>query len=90
MLTPAEIKNRTVQLAAQARLLDEAKRPEKIEPFGLRALWLHFANEVEVRRLAKLQKRIEQKKRSLADLTEERTKIMNRCIRRMRRAQGKN
>ncbi|WP_154667857.1 hypothetical protein [Leisingera caerulea] len=79
-----------MQLAAQARLLDEEKRPEKTEPFGLRAMWLHFANELEMRRLAKVHKRIEQKKRALADLTEERTKIMNRCIRRMRRAQGKN
>lgn len=90
MLTRAEIRNRTVQLAAQARLLDHTKRREKTEPFGLRALWLHFANELELRRLAKLQQRIEQKKHALADLTEERTKIMNRCIRRMRRAKGKN
>ncbi len=61
-----------------------------VEPFGLRAAWLHFANEVELRRLAKLQMRIERRQRGLADLTTERKRIMNRCIRRMRRAEGKN
>lgn len=60
------------------------------EPFGLRAAWLHFANELELRRLAKLHMRIERRKRGLDDLITERQKIMNRCIRRMRRTKGKN
>ena len=60
------------------------------EPFGLRAAWLHFANMVEVRRLAKLHGRINRRKQSLDELVAERQLIMNRCIRRMRRAQGKN
>lgn len=63
---------------------------EEKEPFGLRAAWLHFANELELRRLAKLHIRIERRKRGLDDLITERQKIMNRCIRRMRRDNGKN
>jgi len=63
---------------------------EKVEPFGLRAAWLHFANELELRRLAKLHMRIERRKRGMEDLVAERQRIMNRCIRRMRRQQGKN
>lgn len=58
--------------------------------FGIRAAWLHFANELELRRLAKLHMRIERRKRGLDDLVTERQRIMNRCIRRMRRQQGKN
>ncbi|KUP90938.1 hypothetical protein [Tritonibacter horizontis] len=64
--------------------------PVNTEPFGLRALWLHFANHLELKRLAKLHVRIELKKANLADLIAERQAIMNRCIRRMRRAKGKN
>lgn len=60
-----------------------------VEPFGLRAAWLRFATELELRRLAKLHMRIERRKRALSDLTAERRLIMNRCIRRMRRAEGK-
>ena len=60
-----------------------------LEPFGLRALWLRWANEAELRRLAKLHLRIERKKRSLGALVAERQTIMSRCIRRMRRADGK-
>ncbi len=62
----------------------------KVEPFGLRAAWLRFANALELRRLATLHMRIERRKRGLADLVAERKRIMNRCIRRMRRANGKN
>jgi hypothetical protein len=62
----------------------------KSEPFGLRAAWLHFANELEVKRLAKLHMRIQRRKRGLDDLVTERQRIMNRCIRRMRRQNGKN
>lgn len=62
----------------------------KSEPFGLRTAWLHFANELELRRLAKLHMRINRRKKSLDDLVAERQLIMNRCIRRMRRQNGKN
>lgn len=69
---------------------NDPQHVEPIEPFGLRTAWLHFANELELRRLAKLHGRINRRKRGLDDLVTERQKIMNRCIRRMRRHQGKN
>ena len=65
-------------------------KAEKTEPFGIRAAWLHFSNEMEVRRLATLHMRIERKRSALSELVSERQTIMNRCIRRMRRASGKN
>lgn len=58
--------------------------------FGLHAAWLRFANEMELRRLAKLHVRIERKKTAMKELVGERQRIMNRCIRRMRRDQGKD
>lgn len=65
----------------------EARKPlAKVELFGLRALWLHFADEMDLRRLAKLHVRIRVKERALHDLKEERRKIMRKCTRRMQRA----
>lgn len=61
-----------------------------VEPFGLRAAWLRFASEVELRQLAKIHLRIERRRLGIAWLVRERQRIMNRCIRRMRRASGKN
>jgi hypothetical protein len=61
-----------------------------LNPFGLHAAWLRFANEIELIRLAKLQARINRRQRAINDLIAERQKIMNRCIRRMRRKSGKN
>lgn len=58
--------------------------------FGLHAAWLRFANEMELRRLAKLHVRIERKKEAMRELVAERQRIMNRCIRRMRRDRGKS
>ena len=58
--------------------------------FGLHAAWLRFAKEIELRRLAILHLRIERKKAALKELVGERQLIMNRCIRRMRRANGKD
>ncbi|WP_435659728.1 hypothetical protein [Leisingera caerulea] len=69
----------------------EARKPlAKVELFGLRALWLHFADEMDLRRLAKLHVRIRVKERALHDLKDERRQIMRKCTRRMQRAQGKN
>lgn len=59
------------------------------EPFGIAAKWLAFAEMVELRRLAILNVRIKRKKASLKALTSERRTIMMRCIRRMRRKDGK-
>jgi len=58
--------------------------------FGLRAKWLRYTKETELRRLAMLHLRIERKKHALAVLRQERDTIMNRCVRRMRREAGKN
>jgi len=66
------------------------KGPQAGKLFGLKAAWLRFAKERELARLAKLHVRIELKERALKDLRAERTMIMNRCIRRMRRAAGKD
>lgn len=59
------------------------------EPFGLRARWLRFAKAIELARMATLHVRITRKQASLDDLIAERQLIMNRCIRRMRRSEGK-
>ncbi|MEJ6397008.1 hypothetical protein [Yoonia sp. 208BN28-4] len=61
----------------------------RLEPFGIRAAWLRFANSRELRRLAKLEARINRKRAAMAVMIEERRTIMNRCIRRMRRKDGK-
>ena len=58
--------------------------------FGIGAAWLRFANMVELKRLSILHVRIERRRRAISELVDERQKIMNRCIRRMRRSQGKN
>jgi hypothetical protein len=63
--------------------------PSRPKLFGLKAAWLRFADGQELKRLAKLHVRIERREQALADLRAERTKIMNRCIRRMRRKAGK-
>ena len=59
-------------------------------PFGIGANWLKEATDAELRRLAKLHLRIERRKAGLAREVAERQMIMNRCIRRMRRAAGKD
>ncbi|MEO9464414.1 MULTISPECIES: hypothetical protein [Alphaproteobacteria] len=58
----------------------------KSEPSGLRAAWLRFADQVELRRLAKLHMRIERRELTMKDSVGERQKIMNRYIKRIRRA----
>ena len=63
--------------------------PSRPKLFGLKAAWLRFADVQELKRLAKLHVRIERREQALDDLRAERTKIMNRCIRRMRRKAGK-
>ncbi|WP_226554799.1 hypothetical protein [Celeribacter naphthalenivorans] len=62
----------------------------KIEKFGVGPNWMQFAEEPELRRLAKLHIRIERKTAALQALTKERQTIMQRCIRRMRRLSGKD
>lgn len=61
-----------------------------IRPFQCGAKWTNHANDVELQRLAKLELRIQLKTLALKELRTERKQIMDRCIRRMRRAGGKN
>lgn len=64
------------------------KISEAIKPFQCGAPWTAFANDCELRRLARLQTRIERKQLALAELKGERGQIMRRCVRRMRRDRG--
>ena len=61
---------------------------EAITPFQCGAPWTAFADDIQLRRLARLQARIERKERALSELKVERRKIMQCCIRRMRRDRG--
>ncbi|MEP3298582.1 MAG: hypothetical protein ABJO27_19280 [Pseudoruegeria sp.] len=67
-----------------------AKPPEAITPFKKGTPWTGHAKDSELKRLGKLQARIERREKALRDLKSERTTIMNRCIRRMRRSNGLN
>jgi hypothetical protein len=86
----AEETNRENQARRIAGLIGDNGGPPLAEPFGISAPWFQFANPEEVERLAKLHVRIERRQMIVSDDIGERTKIMNRCIRRMRRAAGKN
>ncbi|OIQ42791.1 MAG: hypothetical protein BM560_01000 [Roseobacter sp. MedPE-SWde] len=77
---------RAVATAVQQLIDLEPKEP----PFALGAPWTHHASPEELTRLAKLHTRISRKQKSLSELKAERTTIMNRCIRRMRRSAGKS
>lgn len=58
--------------------------------FGIRAKWLRYADEKQLRRLAKLHVRIERRLEAVEQMREERNQIMMCCVRRMRRARGLN
>ncbi|MEW2911433.1 hypothetical protein [Leisingera sp. JC11] len=73
-----------------AAMIGDNGGPPLVEPFGIDAPWFQFANAEEVERLAKLHVRIERRKLILSEDVNERKKIMKCCIRRMRRASGKN
>ena len=66
------------------------REPEARQPFQCGAPWTGHATEEELRRLARLQVRIEIRQRAVAEMIAERRRIMNRCIRRMRRSDGKD
>jgi hypothetical protein len=71
-------------------LLGPPKAPLVPPPFDCGAPWTRQATKAELKRLAKLQMRISIREAALSELKAERKRIMNRCIRRMRRADGKN
>lgn len=62
------------------------RKVEPVRPFQCGAPWVRFATALELRRLAKLEGRIERKKASLKATQDERKLLMKRCIQRMRRA----
>jgi ribosomal protein L10 len=76
--------------AVAAAVQDLMEQEPKEAPFELGAPWTHHANPEELERLAKLHSRIQRKQRALSALIGERKTIMDRCIRRQRRTQGKN
>lgn len=51
--------------------------------------WAEFINGEEEQRLTVISERIERKNATIEELLGERRRIMRRCIRRMRRAGGK-
>ena len=53
------------------------------------APWTGHASDEELKRLGTVQGRIARRERALKELKAERTRIMNRCIRRMRRKDGR-
>ena len=55
----------------------------------LPAPWNDHAKHEEKQRLATIERRLELKKATVEELLAERRTIMQRCIRRMRRAEGK-
>ena len=61
---------------------------DAIKPFQCGAPWTAFAKDCELRRLARLQARIDRKQQALAELKANRRQIMVRCVRRMRRERG--
>lgn len=83
-------KMRVAPAAAQERAGIGHNGGPTVEPFGLHAPWLRFATEIELRQLAKIHLRIERRRMGISFLVSDRQRIMNRCIRRMRRASGKN
>lgn len=89
-LAKAQVAEEDQKVAEMAAKIGDNGGPPLDQPFGIDAPWLRHADEAELARLAKIQLRIWRRKETLAEITAERTKIMNRCIRRMRRASGKN
>ncbi|MDO6755400.1 hypothetical protein Q4598_04090 [Phaeobacter inhibens] len=88
MQTRANAPTRVPVTGTQAAPKQTGKSLKKIEIFGLRALWLHFADEMDLRRLAILHLRIRRKEHALHVLKEEQRQIRRKCTRRMQRARS--
>ncbi|WP_291733662.1 hypothetical protein [Leisingera sp. F5] len=78
------------EAARLAAMIGNNGGPPLVEPFGIDAPWFQFADAEQIAHLAKIHVRIERRKLILADDYEERKKIRASCVRRMRRAAGKN
>lgn len=77
---------RQSQQSCPVKTTGQAARKSRRDLFGLRAKWLHFADERQLRRLAKLHVRIERRKALIADDHAERLRIQGCCVKRMERA----
>jgi hypothetical protein len=73
-----------------AAMIGDNGGPPLVEPFGIDAPWFQFADADQVERLAKLHVRIERRRLIMADDLKERKVIRACCIKRMRRAAGKD
>lgn len=62
--------------------------PSIPQVFDCGAPWTAHATDAELRRLGKVQGRIVRRQQAIRELRAERTRIMMRCIRRMRRKKG--
>lgn len=83
--------NRPPKSAVQVMFEMVGKRAKRIElPFECKAPWVRWTNAVELKRLAKLQVRADLARQRMREAEAEQRRIRNRCIRRMRRASGKN
>lgn len=74
------------ELASPVKVTGQNAEKKRRDLFGLKAKWLRFAEQSELRRLAKLHVRIERRKALIADDHAERLRIQDRCVKRMERA----
>ena len=81
--------NRGPEMVVQ-RMLEMVgpRQTQKPSAFQCGAPWTAMASDSELKRLGTLQGRIERREAALRQLRKERTKIMMRCVRRMRRERG--
>ena len=71
--------------------IQDLPTPAEMEmPFGIDAEWIHYATEAELVELSKLHNWITRKQQALTLLLQKRAKIRRTCIKRRRRANGKN
>jgi len=85
----SKVNDRAVPATAHRHVGSGHNLPPSVRPFGIDAPWLHFARLLELTRLATLHVRIQRRQRAIDEMIKERRKIMMRCIRRMRRAGGR-
>lgn len=78
----------TIPASCPVKSTGQQPADKRRDLFGLKAKWLRFANERQLRRLAKLHVRIERRKALIADDHAERLRIQDACIKQMRRGRG--
>lgn len=85
---PIRPKNRDFVAKQIVKHLGLRPKPET-HVFQCGAPWTAYAEDDELRELGRVEGRIQRKERALKELRRERTRVMMRCVRRMRRAEGK-